>query len=87
MSFSTDGPRKNGPGSFDEPELDATRAWYARYSAAGIQFALTLAVFTLLGYWLDEWLGSLPWFTIVGSFFGFAGATIKLYRQVFDTGE
>ena len=72
-----------GPGSFDNQDPEQ-KVWIARFSAVGIQFALTLGVFTFLGFWLDEWLGSQPWFTIGGAFFGFAGGTIKLYRQVFD---
>ena len=72
------------PGSFDDQDPDEQKVWYARFSAVGLQFGLTLGVFTFLGYWLDEWLGSLPWCTIAGAFFGFAGGTIKLYRQVFD---
>ncbi len=59
------------------------RAWLARYSGLGLQFALTLGVFTFGGYWLDRQLDWLPWGTLAGAFIGFAGATTWAYREVF----
>ncbi len=37
---------------------------------------------TLLGYYLDAWLGTGPWLLIVGVILGTAGALIWLYRLV-----
>lgn len=38
--------------------------------AAGMTFALTITVATLLGFWLDRRFGTLPLFTLVGTFGG-----------------
>jgi ATP synthase protein I len=37
---------------------------------------------TLLGYYLDAWLGTGPWLLIVGVILGTAGALTWLYRLV-----
>lgn len=42
-----------------------------RYAGVGTQFAATLAVFALGGWWLDAKLGSSPWLLLTGVFAGF----------------
>ncbi len=42
-----------------------------RYAGVGLQFAATMAVFALLGWWGDGKLGSSPWLLLVGVFLGF----------------
>ena len=46
----------------------------------GWQIASTLIVFTGLGYALDRWLDTLPWFLIAGSFFGLVGVFVQVFR-------
>lgn len=53
-----------------------------RYMSLGLQFAASVGLFTFGGYWLDGRLGSLPWFTVLGVFLGFVGATVSLVRHV-----
>lgn len=53
-----------------------------RYLGLGLQFAVTVAVFALGGVWLDGRLGTLPLFTVLGAFIGFAGALTSLLRHV-----
>lgn len=53
-----------------------------RYSGLGFQFAATLGVFAFGGYWLDQRLGTLPLFLIVGVLLGFAGGFLSLVRRV-----
>jgi hypothetical protein len=49
----------------------------------GIQFGLTIALFTLGGVWLDGKVESVrPLFTVLGMLLGFAGATTSLIYQV-----
>ncbi len=36
----------------------------------------------VLGYFLDEWLGTKPWLVLVGSLLGTTGAFLALYRIV-----
>ena len=44
---------------------------YSRYSGVGLQFAATVAVFALLGWWGDGKLGTRPWLLLTGVFAGF----------------
>jgi ATP synthase protein I len=37
---------------------------------------------TLLGYWLDGWLGTQPWLLVTGVVLGTAGAFTWLYRMM-----
>ena len=50
------------------------------YLGLGVQFALTMAFFTLGGYGLDYWLGTSPWLTIGGAFLGMTALFIQLFR-------
>lgn len=36
----------------------------------------------LLGYWLDQWLGTKPWLLLLGTCVGTVGAFLALYRIV-----
>ena len=56
------------------------------------KFALAVSVSTnlaapiiggiLLGYWLDQWLNTKPWFVLSGTLLGTTGAFLALYRIV-----
>jgi F0F1-type ATP synthase assembly protein I len=50
----------------------------------GIQFALTLLVFTGVGIWLDRRLGTSPWLLILCVFIGAAGGFFSIYRKAMD---
>jgi ATP synthase protein I len=47
---------------------------------------LTLVVATVLGlaggYYLDRWLGTSPWLTLIGLLFGIAAGFVNLFRSV-----
>ena len=47
----------------------------------GMQFALTLAIFTGAGYWLDKKLGTLPLMLVVLGAAGFAAGMYYLIKQ------
>jgi F0F1-type ATP synthase assembly protein I len=53
-----------------------------RFAGLGMQFAATLAVFGLLGYWLDGKLGTSPWLLLGGIFVGFAIGLFALVKAV-----
>ncbi|MEZ6186681.1 MAG: AtpZ/AtpI family protein [Planctomycetota bacterium] len=53
------------------------------YSHLGLQFAISIVVFTGGGYWLDSTVGLLPLFTIVGAMGGFGFGFYMLYQEVF----
>lgn len=50
------------------------------------QVGLTLVVATVIGlgagYYLDRWLGTQPWLTLVGLAFGIAAGFVNLFRAV-----
>lgn len=52
---------------------------------------LTLVVSTVLGlaggYYLDRWLGSSPWLTLIGLLFGIAAGFVNLFRAVRILGD
>jgi F0F1-type ATP synthase assembly protein I len=50
--------------------------------AVGITFALTLTGAALLGFWLDRRLGTLPLFTIIGTFLGMGLGGFWLYARL-----
>lgn len=50
----------------------------------GIQFALTLVMFTGIGIWLDRRLGTSPWLLLVCVFIGGAGGFFSIYRKAMD---
>jgi len=47
---------------------------------------LTLVVATVLGlaggYYLDRWLGTSPWLTLIGLLLGIAAGFVNLFRSV-----
>ena len=53
-----------------------------RYVALGITFGLGIVLFMGLGYWLDRWLGSTPWGTIVGTLVGSALSFVNVYAKL-----
>lgn len=58
-----------------------------RYTGLGLAWALSVLFFLLIGYWLDQRLGTLPLFTIAGAFIGAAGGFISLIRGVTAAGR
>ena len=51
-------------------------------ASAGITFVVATAGGTLLGYFLDDWLGSKPWLTLIGLGFGIATGFRELFRSI-----
>ncbi len=58
-----------------------------RYTGFGLAWALSVLFFLLIGYWLDQRLGTLPLFTMVGAFVGAAGGFISLIRGITAAGR
>ena len=51
-----------------------------RYSALGLEMALSVVIGLGVGYYLDKWLGTGPWLTVVWIALGFAAGVRSLYR-------
>ena len=53
-----------------------------RYAGLGIQLAVTLVVFVLVGQWLDHKLGTGGIITVILAFLGFGGTMYSLIRTL-----
>ena len=51
-------------------------------AALGMNYGLTILVFTGLGWWLDGHFETSPWLIIVGSLLGAVGAFVSLLKKV-----
>ncbi len=60
---------------------------YARYLYVGFTLILILSVFTVLGFFVDKLLGTLPLFLLVGLVIGFAGGLYYLYLALEKLGD
>jgi len=57
-------------------------AYAALFSEIGISLLVTTLVGVLAGHWVDEQLGTLPLFVIVGFLAGAGSGTVMIYRLV-----
>lgn len=57
-------------------------AYAVLFSEIGISLLITTLVGVLVGRWVDEQLGSLPIFLIVGFLIGAGSGTVMIYRLV-----
>jgi len=60
---------------------------WRRYQSAiafGTNFAVGMAVFTLLGYWADRWTGGGSVWTLTGLFAGLAYGGYELWKVIRD---
>jgi hypothetical protein len=53
-----------------------------RYAGLGIQLAVSLVVFVLVGQWADRKLGTNGILTVVAALVGFGGTFYSLIRQL-----
>lgn len=53
-----------------------------RYAGLGVQLAVTLVVFVLVGQWADRKLGAGGIVTVAAVLLGFAGTLYSLIRQL-----
>ncbi len=51
-----------------------------RYSALGLEMALSVLIGVAIGYYLDKWLGTGPWLMVLWIGIGFAAGVRSLYR-------
>ena len=54
----------------------------ARLSSIGVTLVAATAIGLAIGYGLDRWLGTSPWFTLIFTLFGIAAGFINLFRDV-----
>jgi ATP synthase protein I len=58
-----------------------------KYSALGLEMALSVLIGVAIGYYLDRWLGTAPWLMIVWIALGFAAGVRSLYRAAVRSGK
>ncbi|NNF84708.1 MAG: AtpZ/AtpI family protein [Deltaproteobacteria bacterium] len=58
-----------------------------KYSALGLELAIAVVLGLAIGYYLDKWLGTGPWMTVVWIGIGFAAGVRSLYRAALRSGE
>ena len=54
----------------------------ASFAGAGLQFAVAIVIFLLLGQWVDRKLGSSPAFLLIGIFAGGGASFYSMYRRI-----
>jgi len=54
----------------------------AMLASVGITFVVATAGATVGGYFLDRWLGSTPWFTLIGLAVGVAAGFRLFFKSV-----
>lgn len=59
----------------------------APYLDLGFRFALSIAITTYAGYWLDSKLNTLPLFLIIGLILGATSGFFTIYRAVYTGKE
>ena len=60
-------------------KLRRARLWLD-VSVIGIQFPVAIALGYFFGRWLDSFLGTEPWMTIIFALFGIAAGFVNLFR-------
>jgi len=58
-----------------------------KYSALGLELAIAVVLGLAIGYYLDKWLGTGPWMTVVWIGIGFAAGVRSLYRAALRSGK
>lgn len=66
------------PGGNDEPSLWRT---LGQLSTLGIAMVAAVAIGLAMGYWLDRWLGTSPWLTMLFAVFGIVAGFLNLVRD------
>ena len=54
----------------------------ARLSTIGITLVAATAIGLAIGYWLDRWIGTSPWLTMVFTLFGIVAGFLNLFRDL-----
>ncbi len=69
------------PGPSSGPGPDPVRG-AVEFLTLGLTVAVALLICVALGYFVDRWLGTSPWFTLVGVVLGIAAAVSLTVSRV-----
>ena len=81
MDDATPAPDAEPSGSPVDPDRAALTG-AAEFLTLGLTVAVALVVLAGLGYLVDRWLGTSPWFTLVGLVLGIAAAVLITVSRV-----
>lgn len=84
--MSDDESKRDAFSRLTHPAARDAQSDMAQYAGMGLQFAATICLLAFVGYKLDEALGSLPIFLIVGVFLGFLGGMLSMVKRVASLG-
>ena len=62
------------------PTSQSTWQLIGQMSTIGMSFVFAIVLGFAAGYWLDGVLGTKPWLSFVGFFFGLAAGVLNVYR-------
>lgn len=62
----------------DQKSSEERRQLTIQMAALGLEFSSAVLGGLILGYYLDEWLGTKPWLTMLGTFAGLGTAVARM---------
>ena len=62
--------------------LGRSAAYFALFSEIGLTLLVTVLAGVLVGYWVDQQLGTLPIFVLVGLLIGLTAGAFAMYRMI-----
>ena len=70
------------PAKAEADRKPADKQWLSmgQLASSGAELGLTVAILTLLGWWLDNQWNSSPWMLLTGALIGTLGSMYKLWR-------
>jgi F0F1-type ATP synthase assembly protein I len=81
------GDRKDPQAEYDRLMHNRKGKSGSEFAGIGMQFAVTLVLFTLAGVWLDKRLGTSPWLLILLALGGSGVAFWVMYRRMISSGK
>jgi ATP synthase protein I len=84
MSQNSDGSAVHRKGMYGDPIARKTRRAHADLSASsiGLELGLSVAIGLLVGWWLDQHLGTQPWLMLLWLVFGLIAGFRGVVRAV-----
>jgi F0F1-type ATP synthase assembly protein I len=76
------GDNRNGEGTNKDTGVENLYLKIGKYAAAGLEFPSTVLGGLLLGYFLDDYFKSSPWFTAGLTLVALIGGFIRLFQWV-----
>jgi hypothetical protein len=75
-------PPESGPGSSSDEPDPMVAPGAVEFLSLGLTVAVILVGLGALGYLVDRWLGTSPWFTLAGLVLGIAAAVLITVSRV-----